>query len=115
MSGMHSHRCKNCGVIWHHSDEMRGNVVAHKCPACGKMEWEQFNHAGDQLPHEGHGGRGPAVPAVYAVPAATGDKILNAVHVVAASVLLVCVVILGGIAIVRGVAAIREEIGALKS
>lgn len=58
---MHSHKCVNPGcpgkingvpVIWHHSNEMRGNVEAHKCPVCGFAQWEQHEHKSQPLPGE---------------------------------------------------------------
>lgn len=39
VSGFHSHRCGKCGMVWSHGDESRGNVAAHTCPMCGRVEW----------------------------------------------------------------------------
>lgn len=57
---MHAHRCENChknGVqtIWVHSDACKGNVQAHTCPKCGKVEWRQY-----QVPIAHRGGAAPS-------------------------------------------------------
>lgn len=47
---MHSHKCGACGLLWHHSNEMRGIPEAHKCPRCGAAQWQQYHHGNDPLP-----------------------------------------------------------------
>lgn len=48
---MHSHRCKACGLIWHHSCEMRGSPDAHQCFRCGaKGQWERFQAQTEPVP-----------------------------------------------------------------
>jgi hypothetical protein len=38
--GHHAHCCSKCGLVWQHSDDMRGDENAHTC-ACGEMSWYQ--------------------------------------------------------------------------
>lgn len=82
---MHSHRCKKCGCVWHHSSEMRGNTDAHKCPQCGSAEWQQFEHQSQPLPLTmgrvtlGHGTGVPYQSPVYAAPRRAIDIALDVV------------------------------------
>lgn len=47
---MHAHKCK-CGTVFYHSNEMRGNAAAHRCPACGESQWQQFAPENAKLPN----------------------------------------------------------------
>lgn len=38
----HAHKCSNCGEMWSHGANMRGNKVAHTCK-CGTLNWKQHN------------------------------------------------------------------------
>jgi hypothetical protein len=50
-TGYHRHKCGKCGCIWEHSNDMRGNDDAHKCPKCSEEQWVQY--------------RGNCIPCVY--------------------------------------------------
>jgi hypothetical protein len=44
---VHAHICTAChakgkNVVWVHGDDKAGNVEAHKCPACGTINWKKF-------------------------------------------------------------------------
>jgi predicted RNA-binding Zn-ribbon protein involved in translation (DUF1610 family) len=39
MSGTHEHECDACHTVWSHSNDCKGNVAAHTCPKCGRMQW----------------------------------------------------------------------------
>lgn len=52
---MHAHKCEACAkngeeVIWIHPDTCRGQVHAHTCPKCGKVEWKQCRVESAKLP-----------------------------------------------------------------
>lgn len=34
----HFHKCE-CGNLWAHGHEMRGNKDAHLCSKCGRLQW----------------------------------------------------------------------------
>ena len=38
----HSHRCPHDGTVWNHSDDNEGNVAAHRCPECGRIQWDKY-------------------------------------------------------------------------
>jgi hypothetical protein len=46
----HSHKCPNpeCGCIWSHTSKAHGRTEYHKCPECGKEQWELYE--GDDEP-----------------------------------------------------------------
>lgn len=48
---MHAHKCEKCGTIFYHSNEMRGSVAAHRCPACGESQWAQYTPENAKLPN----------------------------------------------------------------
>lgn len=37
----HSHRCQFDGHVWTHANSNAGNAWAHKCPQCGREQWER--------------------------------------------------------------------------
>ena len=37
--GRHTHLCSNCGHIWEHGAEARGDEAAHTCEKCGTEDW----------------------------------------------------------------------------
>jgi len=39
--GWHSHRCRECGHRWSHSDLRFGSIEHHTCSSCGHIEWWQ--------------------------------------------------------------------------
>lgn len=39
----HSHRCQFDGHVWTHANSNAGNAWAHKCPQCGREEWERYH------------------------------------------------------------------------
>lgn len=69
---MHAHKCGKCGTIFYHSNEMRGNAAAHKCPACGESQWEQFAPENAKLPNYG--------PAPVMVKAVTAQDIMEKIY-----------------------------------
>lgn len=46
----HSHRCPIDGKIWTHSDDQLGNEQAHRCPKCGRLEWNVYDPKAAALP-----------------------------------------------------------------
>jgi hypothetical protein len=38
---MHSHLCGVCNTSWQHPDSCGGSEIDHKCPKCGKMQWNK--------------------------------------------------------------------------
>jgi hypothetical protein len=60
-AGVHAHRCEACAkigkdVIWIHPDTGVGDVMAHKCPECGTVEWKKFMVQVGALPHARNAG-----------------------------------------------------------
>ena len=56
----HAHICEACHskgkqVIWIHGDDLKGVEEAHKCPACGTVNWKKFMVEVGSLPNM-HGG-----------------------------------------------------------
>lgn len=42
--GWHEHRCQACGAMWQHGIEQRGNVESHRCPVCGRVQWQVYRY-----------------------------------------------------------------------
>lgn len=40
LSGKHRHRCLQCGTIWEHGSECKGDEDKHRCPHCNKLQWK---------------------------------------------------------------------------
>lgn len=38
--GWHTHRCV-CGNVWSHGSDQNGNVAAHTCGRCGRVQWHK--------------------------------------------------------------------------
>lgn len=41
-AGQHSHRCPVDGTIWTHGEDQFGKDVSHRCPKCGRLEWDVY-------------------------------------------------------------------------
>lgn len=51
---LHSHACESCGRKWKHLGEFNhGDVAAHTCPRCGKVQWNQDGYQDQLLPPDG--------------------------------------------------------------
>lgn len=96
---MHAHKCKKCSTVFYHSNEMRGNVEAHKCPVCGASEWDQFAPENAKLPNFGHGGSYP----VLAAQASSLDRLVNVASNIVMLVMLGACVVLVGIGVYRAI------------
>ncbi len=51
MTGMHEHKCSQCGAVWQHSEEANGRFRDHICTSCGFLELLVFK--GQQAPFGG--------------------------------------------------------------
>lgn len=40
--GFHKHKCDYCQYIWKHSNNCFGNIEAHTCPRCSKLQWFRY-------------------------------------------------------------------------
>lgn len=59
---MHAHKCGKCGCLFFHSNEMKGNAAAHRCPICGESQWAQFQPENAKLPRFESALTSPATP-----------------------------------------------------
>lgn len=44
----HRHQCLQCGTIWMHGNNCKGDLISHLCPGCGVEEREWYE--GPELP-----------------------------------------------------------------
>ncbi len=42
----HYHKCpkKSCGHIWRHTAIRMDDRNAHKCPKCGRVQWDKYHY-----------------------------------------------------------------------
>ena len=40
-AGYHEHECAWCKIRWGHGKDSFGNVEEHRCPQCGRVEWDK--------------------------------------------------------------------------
>lgn len=53
VTGTHKHKCWHCDEIWEHADSCHGDDNAHRCPNCGRYQWNKYEGETEGPPDDG--------------------------------------------------------------